>query len=636
MRSTFGGLEIGKRGLNVHQTALNQTGHNIANADNPHYARQRVTMESMTPIDSPGLTKGAGPGQLGQGVRIQEITRIRDSFYDDQIIHAENGKNQWEVAQNYLYQMEKIFNEPADGTLRSLADNFWSAWQEAANYPDDLSHREVVLERGTALTNRINDIHSKLHSLRMRADNELVSDTDRVNSLAGVIRDLNVDIMKIQALGDRPNDLMDRRDAALEELSKYVNVTVGRGDKDELFVFIGEQALVQGQVLRQLKLTPDSANEGFHRLSWEHTDKPVALNGGRIFSLLDMRDRAVTERIDQNSLFAVNIADTVNEIHQDGFGLNGRTNEKFFSVKNLSSSPSGEFDLNMDGIPDTTAVFRVTGINTVDPEKRIGIEGVITLQKNDRESTPVYISYRPDDTVNDVIRRINDSKAGAVAYLNHENQIALKAVNADDNRFTNFMIRHIEDSGEFLTGFGGVLAGRGAAGAFDYRRTGELSKFASPWEKITLTPLFNPAGQIQVADSVKNNPATVALARGTDQGGTGDYNTMNGKGDGTNALLIAEALKQGRSMIGHSVNAEEFYNSLISKLGTESRTAEDTLAQRKDDLAALNNLRQSVMGVNIDEEMSNMVQFQHSYNAAARVVRLMDEMLDVIVNRLKV
>ena len=87
-------------------------------------------------------------------------------------------------------------------------------------------------------------------------------------------------------------------------------------------------------------------------------------------------------------------------------------------------------------------------------------------------------------------------------------------------------------------------------------------------------------------------------------------------------------------MIGHAENAEEFYNGVISKLGTESRTAEDAIQRHEDNLLSLRNLRQSVMGVSLDEEMSNMVQFQHSYNAAAKILNSMDQMLDVIINRL--
>lgn len=640
MGSTFGGIEIGKRGLYAHQTALSTTGHNISNADNPNYARQRVTMQSMDPIYNPSLNRAQGPGQLGQGVQIHQIERIRDTFYDDQIIESVNANQQWKVSQEYLYQMEKIFNEPSDNTLRSLTDDFWSSWQELSAYPDDRSHREVVLERARALGTRVNDISSKLHNLRQRAENELVAVVDRVNSLGGEIRQLNEDILKLQVLGDNPNDLQDRRDLAMEELSKLVDVRVGRNDKDEMIVFIGEQALVQGEIQRKLKLEKDPKNEGFSRVAWEHNDRDLILKGGKMFGLLDIRDKAITERIDNTDTFAINVADAVNEIHRDGFGLDGSTDRDFFQIKNLSATPSGaytiqnaagNFDLNADGQAEVTGVFRVSGVNTVAPENRIGIEGTLTFHKNDSASEPVLIDYSPDDTVRDVIRRINDSDAGVVAYLNHDNQLGVKALTASDDRRSNFMIRHMEDSGEFLVGLTGVLNDSGIQGSFDFRRLDEISKFRSPAEGVTLTPLFHPASYMGLAEGVMRNPSSIAAGRGKDTTGSGDYDTAGGAANGENALLIAAALKQGTPMIGEQKNVEEFYNALISRLGTQARTAEDGVKRSDEDLATLNDLRQSVMGVNLDEEMANMVQYQQSYNASARLINTMNELLDQII-----
>lgn len=645
MGSTFGGIEIGKRGLGAHQTALNTTGHNISNADNPNYARQRVSMTTMDPLYDPSLNRAEVAGQIGQGVSLDRIERIRDTFYDDQIIAAENSKSYWKTSQTYLYQMEKIFNEPSDNTLRSLSDKFWSSWQELANFPSDIAHREVVVERANALTTRIHDIHNKLHQLRSRAENELRSEVSHINSLAGEIRDLNEKILKIQVLGDSPNDLMDRRDAAMEELSKLVDVNVGRNDRDEMIVFIGEQAIVQGEIQRKLKLDSDPKNDGFSRVTWEHNNKDVVFTGGRIAGLLEMRDRAITKSIDDVDLFAINMTDIVNEVHRDGFGLNGKTNEDFFQIRNLSNRSNGEFqltnssanfDLNQDGVAEVTALFRMTGANELDVQKRIGIDGTIKLYKNDRNNTEVFIDYSRDDTVNDVIRRINDNRAGVVAYMNHDNQLALKATTAEDNRRSNFMIRHVEDSGEFLVGYAGILNSTGEAGSFDFRRLNEISKLRSRYEDITLTPSYHPAGQIKLSDHIYRDPATIASGRGKDTGGVGDYNTPGGMADGHNALLIASALKQDSRMIGHASNPEEFYNAVISRLGTESRTAEDALKNQEDNLTTLNNMRQSVMGVNLDEEMSNMVQFQHAYQASARFIDTVSNMLDTIINRMGV
>lgn len=640
MGSTFGGMEISKRGLAVHQQALNTTGHNISNADNPHYARQRVTMESMDPLYEPAFSRLESPGQVGQGSRIARIERIRDTFYDDQIMNVENSKSYWNVSRDYLYQMEKIFNEPGDSSLRAMSDEFWGAWQELANFPTEAAHREVVLERGQGLVTRIHDIHGKLMHLRDRTENEIHTEVENINSLASKIRDLNERILKIEALGDSPNDLKDRRDAAIEELSKIVNVNVGRNDRDELFVFIGEQALVQGEIQRKLILKPDPRNEGFSRVVWEHNDRDVILDNGKLFGLMKMRDDAIPDRIDQLNLFALNIADIVNEIHRDGFGLNGKTNQDFFDLRKLSASvdgtytlehAKGNYDLNNDGTAEVTALFRATGTNKIDPEKRLGFSGTLHFNQNDSQHSSVFIDYRADDSLNDVIKRINDSKAGVAAYLNHDKQLVLKATTSEDDRRTNFMIRHMEDSGELLVGFTGILNSSGPAGAFDYRQINELSKLRSSSEDITLTPLFHPGGHIEISRELLDNPSTIAAGRGKDKGGTGDYNQAGGMADGSNALLISSALKQGNHMIGKAANQEEFYNALISKLGTESRTAEDAVTRQKESLVTLNNMRQSVMGVNLDEEMSNMVQFQHAYNAAARMINTYNDMLGVII-----
>lgn len=95
MGSTFQGIEIGKRGLSVHQQAIQTTGHNISNADNKHYARQRVVMNSMDPIYDPAFNRAEVPGQIGQGVKISEIERVRDSFIDDRIIDSSSLKEYW-------------------------------------------------------------------------------------------------------------------------------------------------------------------------------------------------------------------------------------------------------------------------------------------------------------------------------------------------------------------------------------------------------------------------------------------------------------------------------------------------------------------------------------------------------------
>lgn len=636
MGSTFSGLEVGKRGITTHQQALHTTGHNISNADNKAYSRQRVTISTNDPIYDPSLNRAKVAGQIGQGSKVASIERIRDQYVDERIIETNSEREYWKTKDEYLHQVEIVFNEPVGNTIRKNIDQFWSAWEELANYPQESAHRSVLKEKAVGLGSRIEDSFRKLDTLRKQANQEVQNKTNQMNLIAEKIRVLNEKIGKAEALGDNPNDLYDRRDASMEELAALVDVSVGRSDEDEFMVFVGEQILVQGSKKNNIVLVGNPKNEGRWDLAWEETDKQVVLTSGRIVGLIEVRDRILKEKIDQLDSIALNLTDTVNEIHKDGFGLNGKTNINFFEPRNLSQNSFGEYDTNGDGVNDMTAIFRVSGKTSIDADKPIGISGAMTFYKNDRNSTPVIIPYFNDDTLSTVIKRINQSEAGINAFMNHDNQLVLKGTISTDNPKNNFIIRHIEDSGNLLVGLTGILSGIGVAGSYDSQRVGDINKFQTARENVTLTPHYHPASFVRVSQDILYNVNNIAASRGKDVGGLGDYNTMNGYKDGSNALLIADALRDKPIMLEEQKTLADFYTFAISKLGTEEREARQEFDVQNALMAEFENLRQSIMGVSLDEEMANLVQFQHAFNAAAKMIQTQNELLDVIINRLKV
>ncbi|GBF51562.1 flagellar hook-associated protein FlgK [Leptospira ryugenii] len=635
MGSTFQGIETSKRGLSAHQQAIQTTGHNISNADNKHYARQRVVMSSMDPLYDPSLNRAQVAGQIGQGVKVSEIERVRDSFLDDRIVENSSLKDYWGKKNDYLYQVETVFNEPSGTTLRSLMDSFWSSWEDLASYPEETAHRAVVQEKAEGLGSRMEDVFKKLTQLRDQSNREIESRVNHLNTIAENIKSLNEKITKSQALGDNPNDLLDRRDQLLQELAGLVDITVGRNDEDELMVFIGQQILVQGQKVHKIDLVGNPDNDGLLDMKWSETGKNVLLRTGSIQALYEIRDQILVEKINQVDALAINAMDVINEIHKDGFGLNGKTNLSFFEERSLATNTFGEIDTDGDGLNDKTALFRVTGRTSLDPDRPLGITGTIRFLKPTASGEEeVLVPYSKDDTLNAVIKRINRAETGVVAYMSHDNQLALKATTNTFDKKENFMIRHLEDSGELLVGLTGILSTSGPAGSFDYRRLGEINKFQANAQDVTLTPMYHPSAFFKMSADVKNNPANIAAARGKDVGGTGDYNTPHGHKDGTNALLIAAALREKPVMFDYSKTTDDFYNSLISKIGTQAREANQEYTTQTELMTELENMRQSVMGVNLDEEMANMVQFQQSYNAAARMISTMNDMLDTIINRL--
>ena len=630
MHSTFMGLEIGKRGLLSHQQALHVTGHNISNAENKEYSRQRVVITAAEPLYLPALNRSNAPGNIGQGSMVQTVERIRDSFIDDRIVIEKDVMGFWKTKSDFIYQVESVYNEPSDQSVRSRLDELWKAFEELSKYPEERSTREVVKEKAVNLANEVRNVYRQLYDLQLDANRQVFHRVNQINMYARDIRDLNERILKAEALGDNPNDLKDKRDALIEKLSNTVNISVGRSDRDETIVYIAGENLVQGEIIRPLAAVPDPANGGFFKVVWKDTGTDVEVKGGELAGLIEVRDKILRENINDVNAFAINMADLTNEVHRDGFGRNGETNADFFRHITVSDNVDGNHDLNNDGINDVTAVFRVSGANKVDASAAIGVAGTLTFVTSREPESEAQIDYAASDTVYSVIKKINDAKIGIVAYVNHDGELSLKATVAGDTDRKNFMIRHLEDSGQFLTGLTGILKGSGPLGSFDYRRVNDIVKLLPDREHITITPQYNPASYMAVSEAVLYDVDKIAAARGRDLGGTGDYNTTNGIGDGTNALRLA-ALRHKNAMVDKNVTFNDFYISLVSRIGAQGEEAQDRVKNQETMLKNLGNLRESVSGVNLDEEMANMVAFQHGYNAAARVINVMDKMLETIL-----
>ncbi len=630
MNSTFMGLEISRRGLMSHQQALHVTGHNISNAENEEYTRQRVSITSMDPIYVPSLSRAETAGQLGQGSVVAQIERVRNSFIDDRIVSEKNAMGYWNSKNDFIYQIEQVYNEPSDQSIRSKMDAFWESWQELSKYPETRATREVVKEKANAFSNEIQHVYRQLDELQQDANRQVAAKVEEINNYAASIRDLNERIMKSEAVGDNPNDLRDKRDALIEKLSTIVNISVGRSDKDETIVYIGSENLVQGEVLHKLEAYLNPENKGFFGVRWAKNEAPVKITHGELAGLIEVRDKILRDNINSVNSLAVNIMDLTNEIHRDGFGKNGETNVNFFKEIMVSDNVEGNHDLNNDGVYDVSAVFKVTGANKVDASAAIGITGTLTFVSNDEIEGEIQISYAATDSIYDVMKKINDGHFGVNAYIDHNSHLALKATTAKDSDKKNFMIRHIEDSGQLFVGLAGILKQTGAAGSFDYRRINDIAKLLPDREHVTITPQYNPAAYMSVSTDILKDIDKIAAAQGKDIGGTGDFNKGNNIGDGSNSLRIAN-LRHKPAMVDSNSTFNDFYISLVAKIGSQGSESDDRVKNQETLLANLNNLRKSVSGVSLDEEMSNMVQFQHAYNANARMISTFDKMLETII-----
>ncbi len=630
MASTFMGIEMGKKSLISEQTAMRTAGHNISNANTEGFSRQRVTRQTEIPLYDPSLNRDQRPGQIGQGVEISKVERIRDFYIDDRIMDESANQGYWKSRNDYLYRVEMIHNEPDDKNIRSIMDQFWNSMQEVANNPSEAAVREVARERAQTLMSQVNHTASQLMGIQKEVNHTIVTRVDELNNIAESIRQLNVQIKRSENIGDNPNDYYDRRDLLVGQLSKMADVTVGRSDSREFIVFLGNVRLVQGETRANINTVEDPKNRGFVNLFWDNMTDPVRINGGELKGLLELRDNDLDYQVRQLNSLAANFTDLVNEIHRDGFDLNNNTNLDFFRTLPITRNTNGDYDFNNDGTPEVTALFKVAGGKTLNPQSEIGIAGTITLDSNTRGGKPIQVNYVATDKVSDVIRKMNESQSEVVAYLNHNGQLALKATITQDKSNLDFAIRHLEDSGDFLVNYSGILSQSGAAGAYDWQNVGQLASLQVPAHNVSVTPMYDPAVWASVSDTIKLDVSSIAAARGTDKTGSGDYEISNGPGDGSNALLIAE-LRYKKTMIGDNATMGDFYTAVISRTGTQAEQADIQLKTSDKLVTQLESLRSSISGVNLDEEMANLIQFQHAYNAAAKFVSIQDKMLETIL-----
>jgi flagellar hook-associated protein 1 FlgK len=623
VQSAFAPIELGKKGLVAHSVAMQTVGHNLSNAAVEGYSRQRVELRATEPLYYPQLNREETPGQIGQGVEVSRITRIRDLLLDGRIVSETNLQGFWEARDKYTLMLEQVQNEPTDHSVRTLMDRFWDSWQELSLRPTESAARRSVLETGRALVDGIHNQYRRLKGIRDMLEQDVRGTVEQVNSLTKEIAALNGQITKSEALGDNPNDLYDRRDVLVERLAKLVDITVSNRDPDEFVITSGGVHMVQGQHHEELAAVADQANEGYSRVTWDG-DGDAVFRGGTLTGLLGLRDVDARGEIQKLDLMTQDFIDLVNEVHSRGFGLDGSTGQDFFVQYPFVNNAQGNYDLRGTGAFDSTWIFRVTGINSLDPQEQVGLAGTITLPG---ATGPVAIDYRPTDTVADIVDRINLSGAEVVARLDDQGRLSLKANPSGNPAYPDFVIRGIEDSGQLLVGYAGILREPGAAGAFTWTRPDEVAAFR-PGVQWAVAPLAHPSGWITVNRSIAEDPNRIAAAAGVD-------GRPEGIGDGSIALAIAR-LRTEPVMIGRSSSFDSFFADRVADMGLRGEEAQQNLDTVKLVIKDLTDTRESLSGVNIDEEVTLMIQLQHGYSAVARFVTTFDGMLDVIINRMAV
>ena len=456
---SFLGLDIAISALRANQYALNVTGHNIANAGTKGYHRQEaIFLPGAT--TSGGTSTGQGIPQLGTGVEIHEIRRLQSSHIDGQIRAMNQFLGSCSTQNDSLKQVESVFAEPGGAGLSTALDKYWNTWDELASNPESLSARIGVVEAGIALSDRFRTLNANLHEVQVQADKEIQNDASRINDLANQIASINRELVRSANGVVAPNDLLDRRDILIDELSNMARIqTFGDGGADFILSISGK-VLVQGEHVTELAVSRGA--DGWTELTWTGDGSTFDPEGGEIAGLMNVRSVTVSGYIDSLNTIASTLVDRVNQMHLTGLDLNGNPTGPFF-------------------VPGTDA-------------SNMGVDAALIAAPS---ALATSTTGRPGD-----------------------NQLAM------------------------------AIAG-----------------------------------------------------------------------------IRDEVLIDGQ-LIGTA------YNNLVVRMGSHSREATTQNEVNAVSLQYLETQRESMAGVSIDEEMINMVKFQQAYNAAARIVSVLDEMIDTVVNRM--
>lgn len=624
MGSTFSGIELGKRSIMTHTDAITTAGHNIANAATEGYSRQRVHMKESDPLYRPDMTRPERPGCIGQGVDVMSVRRVRNGLLDGKIVRTQHLESYWEVRSDYYAIIEALYNEVDEVSVRYNMDKFWEAWQEVALNPEDISGRLAVVSRGESLADSVRARWDGLSGIAKMIDGDIEARVNEINSYVNQISALNAEIVELEALKDNPNDLLDRRDLLVDKLSKLVNITKSERDADEFMVHLDGRILVQGGKNRHYELATRVNTDGYVDVYWKDTGENIGKVSGMLGSLLELRDEDIRKEIQSLDTMVLNFVDSVNDIHKHAYGMNKTTGKDFFVQKSFVENVNGSVDTDGDGELDRTYLFRITGRNALSAKAQIGFEGNLVFNS---AKGNVNVRYESTDTVEDVIAKINNSESEVKAFLDKEKKLVLKGTASRDGENEDFVIRHVADDGFFLTSYAGLLnLNEGGGGEYLYESGDAVASLSSA--DFSVSPLRNPSGYLSVNEDLINDASSVAVAYPDERG------NINA-GDGRAAVEIA-AIRNSHVMIGEKLTLDDYFAASVADVGLQGERAESSFLSYKSTMDELHSLRQSISGVNIDEELSEILKFQHGYNAAAKFVSVWDEMIDVVINRLKV
>ena len=335
MASSVNLFNIGKSGLMVSKHSMSTTGHNIANVNTEGYSRQNVEQTAGPVIPNGGLT-------FGTGAWAKKVTRVSDEYLERRIQGEHKNFAQVEEKDAYLKQTEQIFNEANSDGLNRVATRFFNEFRKLSADPGNTAVRASVKESSAQLASELNRMDRELKDVSRNIDTRIEGYVREVNALAKEVRDLNLLIEKTESGGGSAPDLHDKRELALKRLGAMADISVNKDNNGRVTVTLaGHATIIAGDQLSELEVKrtpPDPATGKKENRVDIFVNDPVPtkltekIKSGRLGGLIQVRDQTIRDAQDRINQIAFTTANEVNNIHRQGYGLDGSSGRNFFEV----------------------------------------------------------------------------------------------------------------------------------------------------------------------------------------------------------------------------------------------------------------------------------------------------------------
>lgn len=654
MSGISGLLNNALTGLQAAQSALQVTGNNIANVNTPGYSRETAVQSTLTP-------SLYGGQYLGNGTQIDAVTRSYNSYLQSQVWSTAATASGANTLNTQIQPIANLIAGTDSGLSTSINQFFASGVAQVAANPADLPSRQSLISQSQSLAQTIQTSAQQLQSAASGVNQQLGQSVTAINSLTQQIAQLNVQINTLSGTGSTPNSLLDQRDQLITQLSGQVGVTVLPQDGNQVNVFTGNgQVLVAGAQSFDLKTTPSAYDPSQLEVAYASNGAVLSqgLQGGTLGGLLQFRSQVLQPAQNALGRIADGLASAMNSQQAQGLDLNGQFGAALFqagpvqvlassantgnavisgSVVDANALTTADYRLNYDG-----SNWSVTNLSTGQPVSgaTVGTSGSATVLSFDG----VQVNVSGAQAGNSF--EVQPTRYGALNFqsvLTNPTQIAAASpyvssagqmqsgslVNTNLGNLTLSAGQYSATSGSSALVISGAsvptplqvtLTGGGTSGAVGFQVTQSGSATVLASGSLSL----GGSGQVLSIPYANNPPGgywNVTLAGSTAVSGDAFTLSPASGGNGGNAQAMA-ALQTAKTLEGGSTSLEGAYSQLVSQVATQGNQAQSALSAASAVAAQASAAQQSVSGVNLDEEATNLIQYQQAYQAAAKAIQV--------------